>query len=100
MSHQKFSLSISAIKEPTSFSLAKKDPKWMEAMQKEIFALELNNTWVLSDPPQNKTLIDCKCVCKVKYNSNGSIERYKTRLVAREFTQVEGLCSSCEDDLS
>lgn len=28
---------------------------------------------------------------KVKYNSNGSIERYKTRLVAQKFFQVHGI---------
>jgi hypothetical protein len=27
----------------------------------------------------------------VKYKSNGSIERYKVRLVAKEYTQSEGL---------
>lgn len=89
--HQQFAFSISAIKEPTTYRQASKDSKWVEAMQNEIDALELNNTWILSELPQNKTLVDCKWVYKVKFRSDGSVERYKARLVARCFTQVEGL---------
>ncbi|CAM8932959.1 unnamed protein product [Rhodiola kirilowii] len=60
-------------------------------MHKEIQALETNETWSLTELPVNKTLVDCKWIFKVKFNSDGSIERYKARLVARGFTQVEGL---------
>jgi hypothetical protein len=35
--------------------------------------------------------IGCKWIYKVKYKSDGSIERYKSRLVAKGFTQQEGL---------
>ncbi|CAM8920684.1 unnamed protein product [Rhodiola kirilowii] len=60
-------------------------------MNKEILALETNNTWLLTELPADKTLVDCKWIYKVKFHSDGSIERYKARLVARGFTQVEGL---------
>ncbi|KAH1055755.1 hypothetical protein J1N35_033820, partial [Gossypium stocksii] len=33
--------------------------------------------------PQGKNAIDCKWIFVVKYNSNGSIQQYKARLVAR-----------------
>ena len=32
--------------------------------------------------------IGCKCVFKVKYHPDGSIERYKAKLVAQRFSQV------------
>lgn len=33
----------------------------------------------------------CKWVFKIKYNSDGSLERYKACLVAKDFTQQEGV---------
>ncbi|CAM8959948.1 unnamed protein product [Rhodiola kirilowii] len=89
--HATFALQISSIQEPTSYTQASKDAQWVEAMHKEIKALEGNNTWVLTDLPKNKTVVDCKWIYKIKYLSDGSIERLKARLVARGFTQVEGL---------
>lgn len=41
--------------------------------------------------PKRKKLIVCKWVYKIKYNSDGSIERCKIQLVANGYTQVEGL---------
>ncbi|CAM8988557.1 unnamed protein product [Rhodiola kirilowii] len=89
--HSIFALKISSVQEPTSYNQASKDVKWVEAMNKEISALEANNTWVLTDLPKDKTLVDCKWIYKVKYLSDGTVERFKARLVARGFTQVEGL---------
>ncbi|CAM8888782.1 unnamed protein product [Rhodiola kirilowii] len=89
--HQHFVMQMSAIKEPSSYNQAHTDPNWVEAMDKEIKALEANNTWILTELPAGKTLVDCKWVYKLKFKSDGTLERYKARLVARGFTQVEGL---------
>jgi len=59
-------------------------------MNVEIKALELNNTWVLTDLPKHKSTIGCRWVYKVKHRSDGSIEKYKAKLVAKGYTQVEG----------
>lgn len=45
MVHKQFALNISAVKEPSTYRQTCKDLKWQEAMEKEIEALELNNTW-------------------------------------------------------
>ncbi|CAM8950929.1 unnamed protein product [Rhodiola kirilowii] len=60
-------------------------------MNKEIKALEGNNTWLLTDLPKDKTVVDCKWIYKIQYLADGSIERFKARLVASGFTQIEGL---------
>ena len=54
-------------------------------------ALEKNETWDEVDLPRGKTTVGCKWVFTVKYNSNGSLERYKARFVAKGFTQTYGI---------
>ena len=55
-------------------------------MAAELQALELNKTWSLVPLPPNKRAIGCKWVFKIKYRSDGSVERYKARLVAKVYT--------------
>ena len=41
--------------------------------------------------PPGKNVIGCKWVYTIKYNPDGSIERYKARLVAKGYTEQEGI---------
>jgi histone deacetylase 1/2 len=66
-------------------------PHWRDAMEQEIQALKNNNTWRLVTPPAGVNIIDSKWVFKVKKHADGSIERYKERLVAKGFKQRYGL---------
>ncbi|KAJ0483933.1 putative RNA-directed DNA polymerase [Helianthus annuus] len=77
--------------EPKSFKEAVKDPNWVQAMNDEMEALNRNGTWVLTDLPQGRKPIGCKWIYKVKYKSNGQIDRYKARLVAKGYSQREGI---------
>uniref|UniRef100_A0A2N9HKX8 Integrase catalytic domain-containing protein n=1 Tax=Fagus sylvatica TaxID=28930 RepID=A0A2N9HKX8_FAGSY len=88
--YHSFVLNASTIREPTSFQEASQDPKWCEAMQAELAALEANNTWTIQPLPHGKVPIGSKWVFKVKLKSDGSLERYKARLVAKGYNQKEG----------
>jgi hypothetical protein len=63
--------------------------QWEQALQTEMNSLKENNTWILTELPNGRKAIKCKWVFKVKYDSNGNIERYKCRLVAKGFSQVQ-----------
>jgi len=89
--YQNFILSISVETEPKNFKEAIVSVQWTKAMNVELGAMELNKTWSVVSLPPNKNVVGCKWVFTIKYNADGSIERYKARLVAKGFTQQEGV---------
>lgn len=50
-------------------------------MTQEFEALHAHHTWDLVDLPIGKKAIGCKWVYKVKHKDDGTIERFKARLV-------------------
>ena len=77
--------------EPTCFEDAVGNVHWDNAMDEEMAALDVNETWELVPLPEGKKAIGCKWVYKVKHKSDGSIERYKARLVAKGYAQMYGI---------
>jgi Reverse transcriptase (RNA-dependent DNA polymerase) len=64
--------------------------QWAEAEEYEIRALLDNKTFELVPRPK-ANVVGCKWVYKVKLNPDGSIERFRARLVAQGYTQQHGL---------
>jgi histone deacetylase 1/2 len=60
-------------------------------MHEEIQALRANRTWTLVPFHPSMNVDGSRWVYKIKCRFDGSIERYKTCLVARGFTQQEGI---------
>jgi hypothetical protein len=49
-----------------------------------------NETWELVDRSYGCKPVDCKWVFKKKLRPDGTIDKYKTRIVAKDYTQKEG----------
>ena len=77
--------------EPQTYLEVKGILEWEQAMEAEFQILQKNHTWTLSDLPAGKNPISCKWVYKVKYKADGTLDKYKARLVARGFSQKEGI---------
>ncbi|KAG3151385.1 hypothetical protein PC128_g22982 [Phytophthora cactorum] len=80
--------------DPKNYRQAMRDPranKWKQVIKEELDALEQNGTWrVAKKPPGTKCLLT-KWVFKLKTHADGTIERYKARLVARGDEQEYGV---------
>ena len=59
-------------------------------MKQEIVAIEKNETWELVDLPLRKDAIGMKWVYWVKYNADGSVQKCKSRLMAKGYVQKYG----------
>lgn len=87
-------LAIRHISEPKTFLESQKLPEaqhWEKAAICEYKSLIDNKTWVLTKLPTGRRALQCRWVFVVKYNGDGSIDRYKARLVIKGFLQKYGV---------
>ena len=80
--------------EPKTINKALSSPaidKWKNAMEEEMKSMKVNNVWTLVDLPKGRKAIDNKWVLKLKRKADGSVKRYKARLVTQGYTQQEGI---------
>lgn len=88
--HRAFIASVTSNSEPKNLKEAMKLKVWRDAVSNEVVALEGNNTWDITVLPPGKVAIECMWVFKIKFNTDGTIERYKARLVVKGNKQIEG----------
>ena len=92
---------LGAENDPIMFSHAmncKESYLWFNAMKDEMNSMATNGVWDLIKLPNEEKTIGCKWVYKIKKDSLGNIEIYKARLVAKRFTQKEGI--DCKETFS
>ena len=66
-------------------------PRWAEAIAEEEKSLAANGTFTPIDVPPGTKLLDCKWVFKRKRDHTGAVVRYKVRLVAKGFRQLQSV---------
>jgi len=82
---------LSPFSKPIAFSDADKYVAWHDAMCDEIKAFRSNHTWSLVPFHPSMNVVGSRWIYRIKRRIDGSIDRYKARLVARGFTQQEGI---------
>ncbi|KAG8479583.1 hypothetical protein CXB51_029351 [Gossypium anomalum] len=80
-------MTVEAI-EPHTIEEAFSTPEWRDAAQAEYDALLSNSTWELVPVPNHCKVTGCKWLFKVKKNPDGTIARWKARLVGKGCSQL------------
>lgn len=65
--------------------------EWKQAMEEEMDSLKTSKVWELVEVPKNSTIVENKWVYKLKTDTNGNIQKFRARLVAKGFSQREGI---------
>jgi hypothetical protein len=87
-------LAVTPENPPTTIQEAFSQPDgdlWKAAADKEFASLTKMKTWTLTELPAGRKAITSKWVFRIKRNANGSIDKYKCRVVARGFNQTYGV---------
>jgi len=85
---------IANVKVPQTVEEARTLPdkdQWEQSMTTEIKALEQNNTYTLVEPPVNCKPVKNKWVFRIKTNPDGSLDKYKARLVIKGCSLRKGV---------
>jgi hypothetical protein len=82
---------LSQAGEPRILEDALADKNWKNAMDSEYDALMKNKMWHLVPPQKGRNVIDCKWFYKIKCKEYGSLDRYKSRIVAKGFKPRYGI---------
>ena len=83
--------SLSTIIIPNTYSQVVKHDFWQQAMNEELNPLQQNKTWDIVQCPLHVQPIGCKWIYSIKLKADGSLDRYKARLVALGNRQEYGV---------
>ena len=64
---------------------------WQKVMKSEMQSMYSNQVWDLMEPLEGIKPIGCKWIYKKKRGADGNVETFKAKLVAKWFTQKEGI---------
>lgn len=64
---------------------------WTKAMAAEYAGIVASQTFQTVTMPKNKKVVESKCIYHWKANNEGEVIRAKTRIVAKGFSEVQGV---------
>jgi hypothetical protein len=77
--------------EPQTFVQAVDHQVWREAMIEEYDSIVRYDVWDVVPRPVGKSVVTSRWLYKTNIATYGSVEKHKTRFVARGFSQIEGV---------
>ena len=72
--------------EPSNYEEVIERKEWKDAMIEEYQSIMKNDVWDVVPRPEGKSVVSSKWIYKIKHAADGSIEKYKERFVARDFS--------------
>jgi len=82
---------VSLQDEPKTIEEALHGADWIIAMEEELNNFSRNQVWTFEERPKDARVIGTKWVFRNKKDDQGKVVRNMARLVAKGFSQVEGL---------
>ena len=79
---------------PKTYEEAMRGPQskdWRKACIKEIQSLKDNKTFEVVVLPTGKNVVESRWLYKIKFKSDGTLDKFKARFVAKGYSQVFGL---------
>jgi len=80
-------IQVNTTYEPEYFHQAIKHDYRKRSMEEELASLEENQTWIFVPLRSTNKAIDCIWIYKVKFNSYATLDRYKSNLISKGYTQ-------------
>ena len=60
-------------------------------MVEEYSSIMMNDVWEVVPRPEDRSVVGSRWIYKIKYAADGSMEKYKARIVAKGYVQKEGI---------
>lgn len=76
--------------EPRTVAQALHDSRWRSSMSDEFNSQIRHQIWELVPPHPSYNVIDTKWIFRTKFLPDGSVDKYKSRLVAKGYNQQQG----------
>ena len=83
---------------PSTFEEVVSNQEWKDVMNEEYQSIMKNGVWEIVPRPKDKSVVTSKWFYKIKHAADGSIDKYKARFMARDFSQLEGIDQKIYND--